>query len=476
MNQEKSIAKPFVKWVGGKGQLLPQLKAALPNQLYDKDFTYIEPFVGGGAMLFFMLQHFPNIKKAVINDLNENLANAYRSIKEHPEQLIDLLRQMEREYLPIKEDEKRRSYYTEIRRQFNDESIDSTQKAALLLFLNRTCFNGLYRENSKGKFNVPFGRYTHPTICNEELIYTDSELLNAFDVQILSGDYSQTAHEIESHGLNFFYFDPPYRPLSATSSFNTYVKEAFGDKEQARLADFCQELSTRGNCLWMLSNSDCSSKNPSDTFIEDLYQGFHIDRVFASRCVNANGNKRGKLTEVLIDNYSLLSEFRLSAEELLCLSDNKEDFTFEFCNGDTENLFFSSKYQKDIAKTKNYKPGYYYHAEGGLGECGVGHGLYLGKDKMALHNFYNGEGEFGHTIDVFYGFPKFIDLSLQGDYDQFENEAIELYGKDEEGEHLKKMTLAKGYDGIRYFDLYTTGEEFVLYTNEKIKQLETITI
>lgn len=298
-------AKPFIKWAGGKGKLLPQLEAALPQRLYKEEFTYIEPFVGGGAMLFFMLQKFPNIKKVIINDINEKLTGAYKTIKENPEELVYCLKHIEQQYLTIQDNEEQRLYYLEMRRRFNEEQLSPINKAAILIFLNHTCFNGLYRENSKGQFNVPFGRYTNPAICNEELIYADSELLNLFDVQITTGDFEKTINLIDDNGLNFFYFDPPYRPLNATSSFNTYVKEEFGDEEQKALADFCYKIFQNENVLWMLSNSDCSSKNPKDTFFEDIYSDFFINRVYASRAINSNPTKRGKLTELLITNFSI---------------------------------------------------------------------------------------------------------------------------------------------------------------------------
>ncbi|MBR7067215.1 MAG: Dam family site-specific DNA-(adenine-N6)-methyltransferase [Bacteroidales bacterium] len=297
------IAKPFVKWVGGKGQLLSQLEANLPSSLYDRDFAYIEPFVGGGAMLFFMLQKFDNIKRVVINDINRNLTEAYKNVKDNARELVGKLKQIEQEYLQIADYEEQRTYYLEKRRSFNDDVLSSLEKTALLIFLNRTCFNGLYRENSKGKFNVPFGRYTKPTICNEELILADSELLNRFDVQIMNGDFKETANAIDPKSLNFFYFDPPYRPLSTTSSFNSYVKDDFNDDSQRDLASFCQRLSQHENVCWMLSNSDCSSKNPEDRFFENIYDGFDIQRVYASRTVNSKADKRGKLTELLISNY-----------------------------------------------------------------------------------------------------------------------------------------------------------------------------
>lgn len=299
----KEQAKPFIKWVGGKGQLLQQLEKQLPPELHDVDFTYIEPFVGGGAMLFFMLQKFPNIKSAVINDINRNLTDAYKAIKNEPEKLVYRLKDIERQYLTLATESKRKEFYLEMRCCFNEKQLNTIDKSALLMFLNRTCFNGLYRENAKGFFNVPFGRYANPTICNEEVIYADSELLNKFDVQVLNGDFKETAKHIDEFGPNFFYFDPPYRPLSSTSSFNSYVKEAFSDDSQRDLANFCRQLCRNGNTKWMLSNSDCSAKNSEDTFFEEIYGGFAIQRVYASRMVNANASKRGKLTELLICNY-----------------------------------------------------------------------------------------------------------------------------------------------------------------------------
>lgn len=261
-----NAAKPFIKWVGGKGQLLTQLEANLPAELHDEEFTYIEPFVGGGAMLFFMLQNFVNIERVVINDINKNLTGAYKAIKEEPEGLVYRLKHIEQQYGKITDYEEQRTYYLEMRRRFNEEQLSTIDKTAILILLNRTCFNGLYRENAKGFFNVPFGRYINPTICNEEVIYADSELLNRYNVEILNGDFKETTKYIDAFGLNFFYFDPPYRPLSATSSFNSYVKEEFNDDSQRDLADFCRMLSKKNNVRWMLSNSDCSAKNPEDTF------------------------------------------------------------------------------------------------------------------------------------------------------------------------------------------------------------------
>ena len=315
MNELKIKGKPFIKWVGGKGQLLPQLENALPENLYSEDFTYIEPFVGGGAMLFFMLHKYPHIKRVVINDINSNLTNAYQTIKDNPDNLVKMLKKVEKEYLSVEKESTRKEFYLQMRDKFNEEKLDKLTQTGLFLFLNRTCFNGLYRENSKGKFNVPFGRYSKPTICNEELIFADSELLNRFDVEIMNGDFEKTSLKIDANGLNFFYFDPPYRPISTTSSFNTYVKETFGDDEQRRLANYCRQIAEKENCLWMLSNSDCSAKNLEDTFFETIYNDYYINRVYASRSINANPTKRGKLTELLICNYAPNSHVLFAAEE-----------------------------------------------------------------------------------------------------------------------------------------------------------------
>lgn len=293
-------AKPFLKWAGGKGQLLSQLADHLPHQIKEEPFTYIEPFVGGGAMLFFMLQHFSNIRKAVINDINEDLILTYRTIKDNVEPLIHCLEVLERDFLSIDDQNTRSQFFYEVRNQYNLQRADGVTRAAQLIFLNRTCFNGLYRVNAKGLFNVPFGRYANPTICNAPLLRANSQLLKKANVVICQGDYKQTLQHIE--GLTFFYLDPPYRPLDATSSFTAYAKGDFTDDDQRALADFCQHIS-EANCLWMESNADCSAKNPDDTFFERLYNDYRIERVYASRAINANPSKRVKLTELLIKNY-----------------------------------------------------------------------------------------------------------------------------------------------------------------------------
>lgn len=296
-----SSPRPFIKWAGGKGQLLSQIDKFLPIRLFNEDFTYIEPFVGGGAMLFHVIQKYPHLTRVVINDINENLIKAYSVIKEKPSLLIDVLKEMETDYLATSTEEERKEKYLDLRDKFNLHNLDDINNAAYLIFLNKTCFNGLYRVNSKGDFNVPFGRYKNPQICNEAVIVADSKALNQIQVIIKSGDYSQTTEFIDNGGLTFFYFDPPYRPLSATSSFTAYAKGNFSDEDQEKLADFCKRIDS-DNCLWMLSNSDCSAKNPEDKFFERIYSQFCINRVSASRSINANPTKRGRLTELLIHN------------------------------------------------------------------------------------------------------------------------------------------------------------------------------
>ena len=288
-------AKPFIKWVGGKGQLIEQLEALLPVDFDEwENVTYIEPFVGGGAMLFYMLQRHSNISSAVINDINEDLTTCYKVVKDSPSELVDSLAAIQKEYYSLKNDDMRKQFFLTVREEFNTKALDPIRNTTLFFFLNRTCFNGLYRVNKSGLFNVPFGRYETPTICDPVTIYADSKLLQ--NVEILTGDYQQTFEK--ANGKTLFYFDPPYRPLSNTSSFNDYAKEAFNDSEQERLKYFCDKVEKEGYSF-MLSNSDCK-----DMFFDDLYLQYKIERVWASRNVNANASKRGKLQEILVRNYT----------------------------------------------------------------------------------------------------------------------------------------------------------------------------
>lgn len=295
----KIKAKPFIKWVGGKGQLIEQLEALLPADFSEREnVVYIEPFVGGGAMLFYMLQKYPNIKSAVINDINPDLTLCYQVVRDNPTELIKSLGAIQSEYHALQTEEERKMFFLDKRDRFNTKSLSSIENCTLFFFLNRTCFNGLYRVNKAGKFNVPFGKYSTPTICDADTIYADSKLLQK--VEIMTGDFEQTFTKIEDNV--FFYFDPPYRPLSNTSSFNDYSKEEFNDRAQIRLKHFCDRLNDIG-VDFMLSNSDCLSKDGIDRFFDDLFVDYKIERVWASRNVNAIASKRGKLTEIVVNNY-----------------------------------------------------------------------------------------------------------------------------------------------------------------------------
>lgn len=291
-------AKPFIKWVGGKSQLIDVIGKQIPHDLLQrKKSIYIEPFIGGGAVLFWILQTCKNIKHAVINDINNDLTDVYRVVRDCPYELIECLEEIEQQYFKSEEDA-RKDYFLECRSVFNTKSQSKVEHSALFIFLNRTCFNGLYRVNSKGLFNVPFGKYKNPKICDRNTILADSELLQK--VEILTGDYHET---IKFAGPDaFYYIDPPYRPLSQTSSFTSYDKNPFADKQQIQLREFCDLLSA-ANAKWILSNSDPKASNADDEFFDTLYQSYQIQRVHAARMINSDATKRGKLTELLIKNF-----------------------------------------------------------------------------------------------------------------------------------------------------------------------------
>lgn len=294
-------AKPFIKWVGGKSQLISQLNALMPRNLATlNNLTYIEPFVGGGAMLFHVLQEFPNISHTVINDINPDLTGCYKTVRDQPQQLIEALREIEQQYHALQDEDERKSLFLEHRNRYNQKNLNQLENTVLFIFLNRTCFNGLYRVNAKGLFNVPFGRYANPSFCDPDTIMADSALLQK--VEILTGDFEATFDHCGKQ--TFFYFDPPYRPLSDTSSFTSYAKEAFNDDAQVRLKEYCDRIHNAGY-QFMLSNSDCKGKNEADNFFDVLYTDYHTERVWASRSINANPEKRGKLTEILVHNYDL---------------------------------------------------------------------------------------------------------------------------------------------------------------------------
>ncbi len=295
---EYKTAKPFLKWAGGKTQLINDIERTFPTAITQTNFTYIEPFVGSGAVLFWTLNNFPNLKKAIINDINADLINTYKTIADSPKELISILQILQDEYHALEgNEENKKRYYYQKRELYNSRKETQSGQAALFIFLNRTCFNGLYRVYRKNEYNVPMGGYKKPTICDRENILAVSEALQK--VEILCGDFEQTLDYASKNSL--FYFDPPYKPLSETSSFNSYAKDEFNDSEQVRLKDFCNKLDIL-NHTWILSNSDVKGKDENDNFFDDLYSDFNIQRVEAKRSINANPEKRGKLTELLITN------------------------------------------------------------------------------------------------------------------------------------------------------------------------------
>lgn len=299
MLDRKNDAKPFVKWAGGKTQLLGEVEKSLPDNFSCiEDVIYVEPFVGGGAVLFWILQKYGNIHKAVINDINPDLINTYWSIKKNPEKLIYILKRIQDEYMQMDAAD-RKEYFLFQRNNFNRKNMSDEEMAALFIFLNRTCFNGLYRVNSKGLFNVPHGKYSNPKICDETNILTVSDLLQ--NVEILCGDFSRTLQYASSKTL--FYLDPPYKPLTETSSFTSYSKEGFNDEEQIRLGHFCKDISEK-KAMFVASNSDPQGINPEEDFFNRVYDTFRIRKVQATRMINVNPDKRGKLNEILITNIN----------------------------------------------------------------------------------------------------------------------------------------------------------------------------
>lgn len=302
-NNSSVCAKSFVKWAGGKGQLLDTFKQYYPMMLPEGRIRrYIEPFVGGGAVLFEILQKY-KIEEAFIFDINEDLINTYIVIKNDVDTLVEYLLGLECKYLNLSEKVRKEMYY-EIRDVYNSRTFRSNQpdieRAAQFIFLNRTCFNGLYRVNRSGYFNVPTGDYKNPTICDEKNLYAVSSLLQR--VHIFTGDYRESIKYVDRH--SFVYFDPPYRPLNVTSNFTSYSKFDFSDEDQVQLAHFFAEMNDAGAFL-MLSNSDPKNENPDDNFFDELYGKFYIHRIKAKRAINSNGKGRGLVSEILVTNYKV---------------------------------------------------------------------------------------------------------------------------------------------------------------------------
>ena len=298
-NDEKCV-KPFLKWAGGKGQLLKEIEKYYPFD--NRDITkYAEPFVGGGAVLFDILSNY-DLEDIYISDINTELINTYVIVRDYIEELIKLLKNYQFEYVPLKTED-RKSYYMTKRERFNGLKINVNQaenieKAALMIFLNKTCFNGLYRVNKKGLFNVPMGAYKNPLICDEKNIRAVSKKLQ--NVRIVCGDYRESAEFIDEH--TFVYFDPPYRPLTETASFISYTENPFNDEEQIELAGFVENMHKKGAKI-VVSNSDPKNSNSEDDFFDKIYSAHKIKRVEATRMINCNSKSRGKIKELLISNF-----------------------------------------------------------------------------------------------------------------------------------------------------------------------------
>lgn len=298
-SEEKTV-KPFLKWAGGKGQLLREIQKYYPFAGGGAT-KYAEPFVGGGAVLFDILSKY-DLEQVYISDINAELINTYRIIRDDIDALIELLDALQNDFLPLDTDN-RKNYYLHKRARFNNLKINESEnidmeKAALMIFLNRTCFNGLFRVNKKGLFNVPMGAYKHPIICDEHNLRAASEKLQ--QVTIVCGDYRESADFIDEN--TFVYFDPPYRPITNTANFTAYTEAPFNDEEQIELAKFVDMLDRKGAKI-VISNSDPKNVNAEDDFFDNIYSAHKIKRVVAARMINCRSEARGKIKELLISNF-----------------------------------------------------------------------------------------------------------------------------------------------------------------------------
>ena len=298
--KDRIECKPFIKWVGGKGQLLSEINKLYPVELGKNINKYAEIFVGGGAVLFDILSKY-KLDEVYISDKNLELINTYKSIRDNVDILIKSLKEMEEQYIPL-DNENRKDYYYKKREEYNSLKINSEvnniEKAVLFIFLNKTCFNGLYRVNKKGKFNVPMGAYKKPKICDEENLKNVSLTLR--NVKIVYADYRESEKFIDDK--TFVYIDPPYRPLNITSSFTSYTENDFNDKEQIELAEYINVLNKKGAKI-VISNSDPKNNDIDDNFFDKLYKNYNINRVKATRMLNSNASLRGAINELLITNY-----------------------------------------------------------------------------------------------------------------------------------------------------------------------------
>lgn len=308
-------AKPFLKWMGGKGQLLKEIDKRLPEIVKNNDLEYYyEPFVGAGSVFFHLKNNYKINKKSIISDINPELILTYRAIQKNYKPVIEELKKLKKGYDELKNNvEEQKDYYNKKRGKFNNElnNIDLNgkikkphyERAAQMIFLNKTCFNGMFRVNKNGEFNVPAGRYKNATIYKEDNLHEVHKILND-NVIIKTQDFSITEDYIKEYSSNedtFIYLDPPYRPLNKTSSFTQYYKNDFNDSEQVRLSEYIQRL-TEKKILIMLSNSDSKTED-NESYFRNLYLHENIVPVKARRNINANGKKRNAINELIITNY-----------------------------------------------------------------------------------------------------------------------------------------------------------------------------
>jgi DNA adenine methylase len=278
MAKNRLIA-PFLKWVGGKRQIMPSIINFLPDDI--GKYNYVEPFIGGGAVLFYLQP-----KKAIVNDLNFELINVYKVIKDNLDELI----------IDLKKHKNDADYFYDIRsldRNGSYSQLSEIQKASRIIYLNKTCYNGLYRVNNAGEFNAPFGRYKNPNIVNEPVLKAVNKYLNSINIQVLNVDYAEVLTALDR--TSFVYLDPPYHPISESSNFTGYIQGGWDMYDQVRLRDTCNELNEKG-IKFLLSNS-------ASSLIFDLYEKYDINIVKANRIINSNAEKRGEIDEVLIRNY-----------------------------------------------------------------------------------------------------------------------------------------------------------------------------
>ena len=311
-NASFAEAAPILKWAGGKGQLLPRLRERYPKGLEHGTLTtYIEPFFGGGAVFFDLIKTYPSLERVYLCDVNPELIVLYRVVQRDVGALVEALRDLEAAYLSLKEDslkEDREAFFYKVRASFNEAhgSLDSARyssawvsRAAQTVFLNKTCFNGLFRVNRGGHFNVPWGRYKKPAILNELRLRAVSRALQGVEIRL--GDFAQVAELADE--ATFIYYDPPYRPVSETSTFTSYAAGEFDDDAQRRLAALYRDLDDR-RVKQLLSNSD-PTNYVDDPFFDDLYKGFCIERINANRMINSKASGRGAVREILVRNYEL---------------------------------------------------------------------------------------------------------------------------------------------------------------------------